>query len=119
MAQQERFYLIHQLEAHYGRLLAHAVISNHTSAIAMQDEPLRQPLTRKDFVKWNQYAYDIAEERERLIQASRTLSDDEFEIMVKWRTLPKWAEAMAELGYEWDMKRMKWLRNGEPVFPWT
>ncbi len=113
---RERMYLIAQLEAHYGRWLAHAVIANHQSAVAMQNKPQRRELTMKDFVTWTQNEFDIAQERETLIQAAHGLEDEEFEIMVKWRTLPKWAEAMAELGYTWNMDAMKWQQDGRNVF---
>lgn len=113
----ERRHLIAQLEAHYGRWLAADVITNHTSAVQMAADGDDRTFTMADFAKFTESGFKIAEERERLMQAARGLVDEEFEIMIKWRTLPKWAEAMAQLGYEWDLKIMKWTKDGDIVYP--
>lgn len=122
---KSRFYLIAQLEAHYGRWLRTLVFGNYEACAPMEiayqereaegnTKTMKMSEVMAYMQKCEQSAYDVALEGAQLINAAREIEDlDTLEILVKWQTLPNWKALMQKQGWEFDTSRMCWSHPEE------
>ena len=109
LSRQDRFYLIAQLEAHYGRWLRECVLTEGLDCMKAAERDPDKTLKFSTLGKIWESSVEIALEGRQLIQAAREIEDPKtLEILVKWQTLPKWRELMEADGWAFDRERMNW-----------
>ena len=104
-----RIGLIRDLEAHYGRWLRNAVMSNlgDIQRIAEERPDEAHPFSR--IARWVESPVKIAIEGAAALNAVRMIEDDDaLDVFVRWKTLPSWRKALEEQGWTLDEKNIVW-----------
>jgi hypothetical protein len=127
----ERAGWLSHLESHYGRSLALDVSENvaylrraarqvadgtHPSLHANAEGTPRTPMTANEIlqhiirVSCDDLDARVTEAR-KVIETARTIPENLLADFVRHETLPKWNEAMAEAGFVWDAKHLRWKES--------